>query len=41
VYAYVGLPALALAAIGLVVRRARPVLILATVIAVIPILGVL
>jgi hypothetical protein len=41
VYAYVGLPALALAAIGLVVRRARPVLILAIVMAAIPIVGVL
>jgi hypothetical protein len=41
VYAYVGLPALALAAIGLTVRRARPVLILAIVMVAIPLVGVL
>ncbi len=41
VYAYVGLPALALAAVGLLVRRARPVLILAIVMVAIPIIGVL
>jgi hypothetical protein len=41
VYAYVGLPALALAAIGLVVRRARPILILAIVMVAIPLVGVL
>jgi hypothetical protein len=40
VYAYVGLPALALAACGLVVRRARPVLIVAIVMVAIPLIGV-
>ena len=41
VYAYVGLPALALAATGLVVRRARPILVLALVMVAIPLVGVL
>jgi hypothetical protein len=41
VYAYVGLPALALSAIGLVRGRARPVLIVAIVSVAIPLVGVL
>jgi hypothetical protein len=41
VYAYVGLPALAFAATGLAVRRARAVLIVAAVMVAIPLIGVL
>ena len=41
VYAYVGLPALAFAAVGLWTRRGRPLLILAAVMVAIPLLGVL